>query len=513
MTESISARFTSKVDNIVDPIPKSKGQEIKSILNNDPPDEQISSSSNTATPFQNNLNNQTKDTPSATFSGNEFNNTNISRPRSSLSTVSNPVISSRKRHLSDLLSPRPEYSSDPNTSGPQQSLRTSVSCSPSCSSASDCSSCSSCYSSNSTSASSSTGSSSTSSRITSVSMQGPPLLQNKSKSLKRRRIPPPLNISPTSKDAPTRHKHLHTNNEKIKNPIPSSAVSSRFKPQSNVVQPRSAPADVTTFQKAQNLIKPKVVYLGKENKAPNKIQNHGVIGGPNLQVPVQGWYPPLNGLRNTGRYPIAAGNTPISAVSPQFPYYPMYPMTPWGTPTNIGMNVPQGIYPYPYPYPNTYPNQYPSQATAFNNTNTTHNIAKPLTYHNSTPPPKFKGKKMKISKVNNNIQSQSHKFKVNEVTVNQTTSLRNTFQNEQTSESATPMQKNNVKSDSGKENNDIMSGEIRLMSDVFSFEFPKNSIPTKKGIKNQTSSNVNNFSKQLFMNICGRIWDESQLLQ
>ncbi|CAB4255056.1 similar to Saccharomyces cerevisiae YDR480W DIG2 MAP kinase- responsive inhibitor of the Ste12p transcription factor [Maudiozyma barnettii] len=494
MTESVSARFISKVENIIDPVEKPKGKEIRNMLNKDPLNEQTKLTTISNTPLQNNTENEIINDPMTNFSSNNFNNDNILRPRSSLSTVSNPVESTRKRHISDLLSPRPESSSDTSKSGPQQSMRASISYQPSCSSASECSSyTSSCYSSSRSSTSSSVGSSSTSSRITSASMQVPPVLNNNTKSLKRRKIPPPLNISPTSKHTHTQKKHRH--NDKFVKPIPSSAVSSRFQSQAKVVQPRSAPADVTTFQKAQKLAKPRVVYLGKETQTPNKIQSHGPISSASLQVPLQGWYPQSNRLRNTIRYPIATSNTPISAVSPQFNYYSMYPMSPWGTLSNLGITGPQGAYPY----------TYSPSITAYNMSTTNNNSnVNPAAYQNTTPPP-FKGKKRKFSKNNNNIQTQSNKSKLYETTTvtNQTTTLRDVSQNEHNSENTALMQ----------QNNDIMTGEIRLMSDIFSFEFPKNSIPTKSGIKNISSNNINNLPKQLFMNICGRIWDESQLLQ
>ncbi|KAG0671626.1 hypothetical protein C6P45_000117 [Maudiozyma exigua] len=491
MIDPNSARFVSKVENLIDPVNK--------------PDNRRSDSNNSTNVSETNVIPNTTSTPaqfqktsilpgSRTQYPEITENNNISRPNSSQSVRSAPAVHSKKRRISDLLAPRPR-SSSATSSALQPHVKSSTSCPPNCIQHSDCSSCSSCTS----SVSNSSVSSSASSRVTSMSMQGTtiPNLPVRTKSLKRKKIPPPLNISPTTKYLNVTNNNPYGLRNNSKQQIPSSAVTSRFRSHSNTSanatrsEPKSAPADVTTFQNVRRDVKPRVVYLGKENTfTATKSQSSKHPQVENVQQSLPYMLQP-NGIRVPTRFGFNNVNTPTSSMTPQLPLYPFYPITPWGTPTNMGIN------------PNTQPPAPPSFGYAYTYPNYQHdtykasNLGNRVTFDQRHTPALTS--KRQVSKNNhNNIRTQTSN---NTPRINVTNSSSN----------------GNRPSLSRDSNNDqtntrIMSGEVRLMDNVFSFEFPSNNIPTKDGKTVSETTAINKISKQLFMNICGKIWDESQLL-
>lgn len=502
MIDPNSARFVSKVENLIDPVAKStnKGSESNNSIN--------TSETNvipniTSTPAQVT---KTSILPAPRTQYPEVTDSiNISRPSSSQSARSVPTVHSKKRRISDLLAPRPR-SSSATSSGSQGSIKGTTSCPSNYNHASDCSSCT---SSNASSATNSNSSSSTTSRVTSMSVHGPILqaLPVKAKSLKRRKIPPPLNISPTTKYPNVANNNPYGDRNNSKSQIPSSAVTSTFASQSHLSidrtrnEPRSAPADVTTFQNSRREVKPRVVYLGKENTfTETKPKNYRRMNSESVQQPLP-YVAPVNGIRVPTRFGFNNVNTPTNTMTPQLPFYPLYPLTPWGTPTNMGVN-PQMQAPPPasFAYPYTYPHPYSSYQL---DTHRASNLSSKNTGDQRYSPAQLSVRQVSKNNPNNNNNNNNIR----------TQSSRNTplinITNPSPRDNGSVSNSNPVRSQT---NNDIMSGEVRLMDNVFSFEFPSNNIPTKDGKTVSGTTAINKISKQLFMNICGKIWDESQLL-
>ena len=504
MIDPNSARFVSKVENLIDPVDKSnsKRSESNNSINNSENNVIPNITSNPAQITKTNI------LPAPRTQYPEVTeNINISRPSSSQSARSVPTAQSKKRRISDLLAPRPR-SSSATSSGSQSSVKHTASGQPNCNHDSDCSSCSSCGS----YAINSNNSSYTASRVASMSIHGAVLqaLPVKTKSLKRRKIPPPLNISPTMKYPNISGNNPYGVRNNSKQQIPSSAVTSRFGSQSHLntvktrSEPKSAPADVTTFQNAHREVKPRVVYLGKENTfTETKLQQMPRrMNSESIQHPLP-YVAQSNGIRVPTRFGFNNANTPTNTMTPQLPFYPLYPITPWGTPTNMGINPQMKPLPQPpsFAYPYTYPQPYQNyqldtyRASNLSNKNTNDQRYSPAQLSKR----QVSKNNLNTNPINNNIRTQSSR---DTPRINVTNPSPNG--NRSASNNNIPM--------GSQSNNEIMSGEVRLMDNVFSFEFSSNNIPTKDGKTVSGTTAINKISKQLFMNICGKIWDESQLL-
>ncbi|GMM56452.1 hypothetical protein DAKH74_030680 [Maudiozyma humilis] len=416
----------------------------------------------------------------------------IARPQSAQSTTSNPAPY-KKRTLNDLLSDRPRSSS------------TSSTCS-SCSSASTCSSCSTC-----SSASNSAVSSNVSSRVASLSQAQPepsvPRLSAKNKpSLKRRRVPPPLNLSHSNKGGTgkTRRSPLHKTSISANAPdttLPHTAVQAQFAPsrpasaQSSL--PQSAPAHVTSFRGAAKQRKPRVVYLGRQHAAPAQQQEpvalpqqgagaspfaapfspYGVppfyppfppylpmgmgVGGPLL------WPGPYARRRSSAAgpaWPGLEGATPTTAAMRRYaPAAPAFPAGP-GVPT--GPSVPGG-----YASDSAGSARAPQQPRS----NIIPSTQSPAPAKNTAPQPPAQPPVPGAAQTNADAGS-----------AGETTAV----------EPAGP----------ATDPEPVMAGELRLMRNVFSFEFPALVIPHAGDTASEEAM------KKVFLNICGRIWDESRVL-
>ena len=404
----------------------------------------------------------------------------IARPHSALSTTSNPAPS-KKRTLNDLLSDRPRSSS------------TSSTCS-SCSSASTCSSCSTC-----SSASNSAVSSNVSSRVASLSVTQPepsvPRLSAKNKpSLKRRRVPPPLNLSHTNKGSgsgsKTRRSPLRKTSISANGPdttLPHTAVQAQFAPsrpasaQSSL--PQSAPAHVTSFRGAAKQRKPRVVYLGRQQQEPVALPQQGAgaspYAAPFSAYGVPPFYPPFPPYLPMGMggpllwpgpytrrrssagpaWPGLEGATPTTAAMPRYaPAAPAFP---------AGHGVPTG--------PGGYASDCGGSARAPQQprSNIIPSTQSPAPAKNTAPQTQ--------TQAPGNPQTNADAGSAGETTA---------------VEPAGP----------ATEPEPVMAGEVRLMRNVFSFEFPTLVIPYAGDTASEEAM------KKVFLNICGRIWDESRVL-
>ena len=419
----------------------------------------------------------------------------IARPNSAMSTVSNPAPS-KKRTLTDLLT-----TDRPRATSVGSNASTCSSCS-----SSSCSSCSTC---------SSASNSVNSSRVASVShteLTVPRLSAKNKPTLKRRCVPPPLNLTPTtSKHTKSRHSPLRKTNITAngKSAVPQSAVHANFVATPQMNQPQSAPAHVTSFRKASKMRKPRVVYLGRQNNAgrePDQVQTPvayqqqslpphympqattpfspygmpqffppAVMGMPPMYSP-QMWAGPYGRRRSSAQY----GNAPISGAQ-----YASTPMTMTMPPQYTGNTV-SSIPPY-------------GTASLPARQETTATSTRQSPVHSA-----FGSKAVKPAQAPpSNIIPTTDKS-------TQEPELRGARETNAAS-AANDASETTAVCDNAPEA--FMVGELRLMRNVFSFEFPTQGIPAADSNKTCADPLTSEEAmKKVFLNICGRIWDESRVM-
>lgn len=362
---------------------------------------------------------------------------------------------------------------------------------------------SSCSSSSSSSASAS--SSTSSSKPTFAAINVPPL-KTTTKSLKRARIPPPLKLASLTAN----RNNSNIQEKKIDNTananvnFPKSASATRFSKNVNFVQPKSAPADVTTFERAQKLSKPRVVFLGKQQQ-----QQSNVTTPWNPQLPFNRRQTLMTTTRQDG--------------APQYPYYQM--MQPPVLP-NVGSNP--NLYHYnPYFY-NPYYNlqqmvYHPEQQFNYNNNNDNFHVPQSPVY----PPGGVYNRREGVNNIIHSAMNQIRRSRKESTDDTESPDLAIDEEEEKHSFNSSgdvydsSTSNPHVNGIIERNSNNVVSGEIRINSNVFSFEFPTNKntraaeeTDSQKKTNSETSIQAEtDMDKKLFMSICRKIWDESKVIK
>lgn len=289
------------------------------------------------------------------------------------------------------------------------------------------------------------------------------------KSLKRKKIPPPLNLSETSRPA-------SSNNSSGNN----SAISTCYAREN--MGAKSAPANVpkfprsTTQRKFPFIGKPRVQYLGKVSNVISRPQPNQA-NGYKLKTPYVPYFP---------RGP----SFPPPPSMPAYPYYPyaypgqfpLYqtPQQPYGPPPFMmsANSNPRSAMPYS------------SQAQYYQEADLNGKRPNVKRQHQPVKKPKVqdpedlreKEKDGGTEEANNEEDIEGEQRRINS--------------NDEECESAHLAIENGAAfSPSMNSAPNTVLGEIRILHNVFSFEFPVN------------SSNVD---KKMFMSICDKVWDESK---
>lgn len=295
-------------------------------------------------------------------------------------------------------------------------------------------------------------------------------LSSSSKSLKRRRIPPPLSINDSSDSA------MCSN---------SSTSSATTKSNNYSTYPKSAPANVpnfpsSTFQNRQDFVgKPRVQYLGK---VPNGMSRHQ-HNGYKLKTPFVPCFarlppPPLQQQQPQGD---AIPPLPLTAMASQYPYYPyMYPIyqpPAYSTPAMARSAVPYSLQAQYYQENEPVKRKYQNSQ----------NQNKVLTKRPKQP----KVCSEELQEKNKSVDNDERKNSESEQPTNTNSDPGDECEpSEIAIEDGTPTGTRDVPS------SPIM-GEIRILRNVFSFEFPVN------------ESSVD---KKMFLSICNSVWDKSEEL-
>lgn len=297
------------------------------------------------------------------------------------------------------------------------------------------------------------------------------------KSLKRKKIPPPLNLSETSRNGST---NCSSGNN--------SATSTYYAREN--LGAKSAPANVPKFPRSTTqgkfpfIGKPRVQYLGKVSNVISR-QQPNQINGYKLKTPYVPYFP----------------RGPSYPPPPSMPAYPYYP---YAYPGQFPVyQTPQ----QPYGGP---PFMVSASATASTNPRSAMPYSSQAQYYQESD---LNGKRPKVKRQHQQVK----KPKVQETGDYVTDDLRGKEkeeaedenhkedgENEQRHKSANDddcesahlaIENGAAFSPSMNSNPNTVLGEIRILRNVFSFEFPVN------------SSSVD---KKMFMSICDKVWDESK---
>ncbi|CCD24183.1 Dig2p NDAI_0C05240 [Naumovozyma dairenensis CBS 421] len=310
-------------------------------------------------------------------------------------------------------------------------------------------------------------------------------LKNSNKSLKRKKIPSPLD--------------LPGSNNSTYNTSGNSSTTSATHYMNDPILAQSAPAHTTQFRKLNNnnpqrITKPRVRYLGRVNTVATNTaginRQQRLMQGQLQQFPFQS----QQQQQQQQYLAYYQNSTPTGAIS-------SLPMNPYMSPY---IASPQYIPPPPPPPPQ------PRSA-----------IMTPMMYHNSTgtqfipyPRSALPYSMQSPYSINNTMTPAARNFirpsslKGNVPTQKKQEQAREQEENdenpdlaiEEDADSSPTLSENPVPSSVESitpQHVSIMQGEIRILRNAFGFEFPCNS---------------DSIDKKLFLSICGKIWDESKEL-
>lgn len=290
------------------------------------------------------------------------------------------------------------------------------------------------------------------------------------KSLKRRKIPPPLSISESNSAAAS-----------VRSSAAGSATSYQFDPDNSLA--RSAPAHISNFprstrdKKAARVDKPSVQYLGRVS-----------TNGPRRNSPIQ----------STNAYKL---KTPYVT---QFPRYPM-PGPPPPTMTPCAPYYPF-MYPPQFPMYQSTPQQpySPAMLTPWQPRSAMPYSSQARYYQDSNP----RGKRVKKQNRDQPKKPTSQRH-TQDVRASDPDDSSDDPADRQPEESANNDEDDTESVHLAIEDNaeplpsrepqatENVQGEVRISGNVFSYEFPCNN----PGI-----------DKKMFMSICDKVWDESKRL-
>ncbi|QLG71787.1 hypothetical protein HG535_0C01360 [Zygotorulaspora mrakii] len=314
-------------------------------------------------------------------------------------------------------------------------------------------------------------------------------LNSSSKSLRRKKIPPPLSIQ-------------NLVDESMSGNSTNSSANSRSNNFS--VYPQSAPAHVpnflrSTLQQSKFVGKPRVQYLGRVSNGVSRHQHNGYkLKTPFVpafsRLPPQAMHLQQQPLSHQQQPP--ASGPQLSAHYPYFPYmYPMYQPPPYGLPVMAKSAIPYSPQARYYQDNESLKRRYKQD----------YNQLEKQTYD----------KKAKVTleksdgKLRENGDSRSGDNKISGHKSGENKSSDNHKQN-----SDRPVEEKNangnhsdsadntqiaIEDNTGAETLDQPSGpimgEIRILANVFSFEFPVNGA---------------SIDKKMFLSICNSVWDKSE---
>lgn len=277
-------------------------------------------------------------------------------------------------------------------------------------------------------------------------------------SLKRKKIPPPLDLSSCSSGSTTApNSNLNT------------AVQERHTRYGRV---ESAPPNVPRFPRststARPIGKPRVQYLGKSRPIQSISQQQQLKqGGYKLKTPF------------VPRMPLAPWQQ-----QPQYYPYPYAPATAAAVPPPmLQPPIPQN-YQRPYNYPIPPRSAIPLQIPYYQD------------YQSYTPYTTTQRKRPQHSGTATTAVNDSEDLRNKESDANQQ-NPNQPQRNQETEYSQLTVDDDTTFSSSSSSIDEPMHGEIRIQRNVFSFEFPGNS-PA--------------IDKKMFMSICDKVWDESREL-